>query len=456
VTSTPPSAIDHPPSSQARPRVLILGAGGRDFHNFNVRYRHDPGAEVVGFTATQIPDLEGRVYPPQLAGPLYPSGIPIYAEEALPVLIGDLRVDDVVFAYSDVSHDHVMHVASIALAAGANVVFLGPGATMLEAAVPVVSVAAVRTGAGKSQTTRRVAEILRRRGRRVAVVRHPMAYGDLLKQRAQRFATLADLDAAGVTIEEREEYEPHLRRGSVVFAGVDYEAVVEAAQAEADVIVWDGGNNDFPFLRSDLHIVVADPLRAGHELTYHPGETNVRMADVVLINKVDIARPDDVERVRINVRSVNPDVTIVEAASPVQVEGGEQITGRRVLVVEDGPTLTHGGMAFGAGVAAARQFGAAEIVDAGRYAVGSLRDVYRAYPHLGAVLPAMGYGEVQIRELQETINAADCDLVVIGTPVDLRRIMDLTRPAVRVQYELKELTTPDLDDIVGAWLERRG
>jgi len=374
----------------------------------------------------------------------------------LPALIGDLGVDDVVFAYSDVSHDHVMHVASIALAAGANVVFLGPGATMLEAAVPVVSVAAVRTGAGKSQTTRRVAEILRRRGRRVAVVRHPMAYGDLLKQRAQRFATLADLDAAGVTIEEREEYEPHLRRGSVVFAGVDYEAVVEAAQAEADVIVWDGGNNDFPFLRSDLHIVVADPLRAGHELTYHPGETNVRMADVVLINKVDIARPDDVERVRINVRSVNPDVTIVEAASPVQVEGGEQITGRRVLVVEDGPTLTHGGMAFGAGVAAARQFGAAEIVDAGRYAVGSLRDVYRAYPHLGAVLPAMGYGEVQIRELQETINAADCDLVVIGTPVDLRRIMDLTRPAVRVQYELKELTTPDLDDIVGAWLERRG
>jgi predicted GTPase len=432
--------------------VLILGAGGRDFHNFNMHYRSDPRYEVVGFTATQIPDLEGRIYPKELAGPLYPAGIPIFAEEELPALIGELGVADVVFAYSDVSHEQAMHVASTALAAGANVVLLGPDATMLEAAVPVVSIGAVRTGAGKSQTTRRVAEILRRRGRRVAVIRHPMAYGDLVRQRVQRFATLDDLDAAGVTIEEREEYEPHLQRGSVVFAGVDYEAVVAAAQTEADVIVWDGGNNDFPFLRSDLHIVVADPLRAGHEVSYHPGETNVRMADVVVINKVDTARPEDVERVRVNVRSVAPNVTIVEAASPVQVEGGEQITGRRVLVVEDGPTLTHGGMTFGAGVAAAKQFGAAEIVEAKPYAVGSLRDVYREYPHLSAVLPAMGYGAAQIRELEQTINAADCDVVVIGTPVDLRRILRLTRPAVRVQYELRELTKPDLDDIVGDWL----
>ncbi len=438
---------------EARVRVLILGAGGRDFHNFNVRYRGDARYDVVGFTATQIPDLEGRIYPPQLAGPLYPSGIPIFAEEELPELIRELRVADVVFAYSDVSHLHVMHVASAALAAGANVVLLGPDATMITSAVPVVSVCAVRTGAGKSQTTRRVAGILRRRGRRVAVIRHPMAYGDLVRQRLQRFATLEDLDTAGVTIEEREEYEPHLRHGTIVFAGVDYEAVVRAAEQEADVLVWDGGNNDFPFLRSDLRIVVADPLRAGDELTYHPGETNLRMADVVVINKVDSARSEDVQRVRANVAAVSPAARVVEAASPVRVDHPDQVAGARVLVVEDGPTLTHGGMAFGAGVAAARQFGAAEIVEARRYAVGSLREVYRDYPHLSTVLPAMGYGAAQIRELEQTINSADCDLVIIGTPVDLRRIMTITHPAVRVQYELEERGKPDLDDIVGEWLQ---
>ncbi|HEY3249287.1 MAG TPA: cyclic 2,3-diphosphoglycerate synthase [bacterium] len=443
-----------PPVSrpQARTRVLILGAGGRDFHNFNVHYRDDPRYEVVGFTATQIPDLEGRVYPPQLAGPHYPSGIPVFAEEELPELVRELGVADVVFAYSDVSHLHVMHVASAALAAGANFVLLGPDATMIEAAVPVVSICAVRTGAGKSQTTRRIAEILRRRGRRVAVIRHPMAYGDLVRQRVQHFARVEDLDAAGVTIEEREEYEPHLQRGSVVFAGVDYEAIVRAAESEADVLVWDGGNNDFPFLRSGLRIVVADPLRAGHELTYHPGETNLRMADVVVINKVDTAGSDAVQRVRANVTAVNPKARVVEAASPVRVDEPDRIAGRRVLVVEDGPTLTHGGMAFGAGVAAARQFGAAEIVEARQYAVGSLREVYRQYPHLSTVLPAMGYSPAQIHELEETINAADCDLVVIGTPVDLRRIMSIRRPAVRVQYDLEERTTPNLDDIVGEWL----
>ena len=440
---------------RSRTRVIILGAGGRDFHNFNVYFRERPEYQVVAFTATQIPDLEGRMYPPLLAGPLYPEGIPIYAEEELAALVRRLHADQVVFAYSDVSHEHVMHVGSIAMAAGASFVLLGPGATTLVARVPVVSICAVRTGAGKSQTTRRVTGILKALGRRIAVIRHPMAYGDLVRQRAQRFATLEDLDRYDVTIEEREEYEPHIAAGTAVYAGVDYREVVRQAQREADVIVWDGGNNDFPFLRSNLHIVIADPHRPGHELTYHPGETNLRMADVVVINKVDTAQPQDVARVRANVARVNPKAVIIEAASPVQVDDPSLLAGRRALVVEDGPTVTHGGMAFGAGVIAARKYGVKELVDPRPYAVGSIRQVFAAYPHLGSVLPAMGYGVQQTKELQETIAASDCDVVVLGTPVDLRRVITIRKPAVRVRYELQEITKPDLEDVLREWIAKQ-
>ncbi len=435
-------------------RVIILGAGGRDFHNFNVVFRDRPEYRVVAFTATQIPDIDNRVYPPDLAGPLYPDGIPIYPEEELPDLIRRLRADQVVFAYSDVSHEHVMHVSSVALAAGASVVLLGPQATMLTARVPVVSIGAVRTGAGKSPATRRVAHILRGLGLRVAVVRHPMAYGDLARQRVQRFASLEDLDRIPVTIEEREEYEPHLAAGTVVYAGVDYREVIRQAQREADVLVWDGGNNDFPFVRSGLHIVLADPHRPGHELTYHPGETNLRMAQVVIINKVDTARPEDVATVRANVARVNPHAVIVEAASPLEVDRPDLLAGRRALVVEDGPTLTHGEMPYGAGVLAARAHGAT-LVDPRPYAVGSIREVFARYPHLGAVLPAMGYSPVQVQELEQTIAAADCDVVVIGTPVDLRRVIALRRPAVRVRYEIRERTRPTLEEILSGWVRDR-
>jgi predicted GTPase len=435
-------------------RVIILGAGGRDFHNFNVVFRDRPEYRVVAFTATQIPDIDNRVYPPDLAGPLYPEGIPIYPEEELADLIRRLRADQVVFAYSDVSHEHVMHVSSLALAAGASVVLLGPQATMLTARVPVVSIGAVRTGAGKSPATRVVTRILREMGLRVAVVRHPMAYGDLARQRVQRFGSLDDLDRLPITLEEREEYEPHLAAGTVVYAGVDYREVIRQAQREADVLVWDGGNNDFPFVRSGLHIVLADPHRPGHELAYHPGETNVRMAQVVVINKVDTARPEDVATVRANVARVNPRAVIVEAASPLEVDRPDLLAGRRALVIEDGPTLTHGEMAYGAGVLAARAHGAT-LVDPRPYAVGSIREVFTRYPHLGAVLPAMGYSPVQIRELEQTIAAADCEVVVIGTPVDLRRVIALSRPAVRVRYELRELTRPTLQDILTGWVHSR-
>jgi len=451
-------APEHPLVTPSRPpaprRVLILGAGGRDFHNFNVFYRPRPEYEVVGFTATQIPDIEGRTYPSALAGARYPRGIPIYPEEDLERLVRAHAVQEVVFAYSDVSHEHVMHLASRALAAGASVVLLGPADTVLTSRLPVVSIGAARTGAGKSQTTRRVARILRGLGARPAVIRHPMAYGDFLRQRAQRFATVEDLDRAAVTIEEREEYEPHLQQGTPVYAGVDYADVVRMAEQEADVIVWDGGNNDFPFLRSDLHIVVLDPHRAGHELRYHPGEANLRMAHVIVINKVDTATPDDVLAVRANALRANPAATIVEAASPVTVDDPAAIRGRRALVVEDGPTLTHGGMAFGAATLAARNHGARELVDPRPHAVGSIREVYRQYPHLGPVLPAMGYGAEQTRELQETIERAGAEVVVIGTPVDLRRIMALRTPAVRVRYELEERTRPDLEDILRGWWEK--
>jgi predicted GTPase len=432
-------------------RVVILGAGGRDFHNFNVYFRDRSEYEVVAFTAAQIPDIADRLYPAVLAGSLYPEGIPIVTESALDDLIHKERVDQIVFAYSDVSHEQVMHLASITLAAGAGFRLLGPSETMLRARVPVIAVCAVRTGSGKSQTARRVARLAHEAGRRVAVIRHPMAYGDLARQAAQRFATLDDLDQAGVTVEEREEYEPHIARASIVYAGVDYAAVLAAAERDADLIIWDGGNNDFPFIRPDLHIVVADPLRPGHELRYHPGETNLRMAHVVVINKVDTARPEDVETVRRNAAAANPRATIVDAASPVTVDRPEALAGRRAIVVEDGPTVTHGGMAYGAGLIAARRHDAT-IIDPRPFAVGSIAQTLRAYPHLVQVLPAMGYSADQLRELEETLVRADADVIVIGTPVDLRRMLRMNKPAVRVTYDLEDRSSPGLGDVVKTWL----
>ena len=419
-------------------RVLIMGAAGRDFHNFNVVYRGDKRYEVVAFTATQIPFIDDRIYPPELAGRLYPKGIRIYEERELDRLIKELAVSDVVFAYSDVSHEDVMHKASEVLAAGASFVLLGPGDTMLEAAVPVVAVCAVRTGAGKSQTTRAVAATLREAGKRVVAVRHPMPYGNLVAQRVQRFATLEDLDRANVTIEEREEYEPHINAGTVVYAGVDYGDILRQAQEECDVLLWDGGNNDLPFYRPTVHLVVADPLRAGHETTYHPGEANLRMADVVVINKMDSATPEQVAELEGSIGRVNPRALVVKANSVVTVEGGHEVAGKRVLVVEDGPTLTHGGMKFGAGVVAARRNGAADIVDPRPYAVGTLEETYRKYD-VGPVLPAMGYSEVQLREMEKTIEMVDADLVIIASPIDLRHLINITKPAVRVRYELEVL-----------------
>jgi len=429
-------------------RIVIMGAAGRDFHNFNVVFRDDPACQVVAFTATQIPNIEGRLYPPELAGRLYPEGIPIYPEDELPDLIRKFHVHQVVFAYSDVSHEYVMHKASMAMAAGADFCLQGPGSTMLEAQVPVVAVCAARTGSGKSQTTRRVASILRQAGRQVVVVRHPMPYGDLRRQVCQRFASHADLDRYQCTIEEREEYEPHLDRGMVVYAGVDYAQILAQAQAEADILLWDGGNNDLPFFRPDLHIVVVDPHRAGHEVTYHPGETNVRMADVVVINKIDTADLDAISRVRQNVRAVNPLATLVEAASPLFVDNPGAIRGKRVLVVEDGPTLTHGEMAYGAGVVAARRFGAAEIVDPRPYAINSIAETYARYPRTGPVLPAMGYSQTQVAELEATIRATPCDLVIVATPIDLRRLIHIDKPMVRVRYELQEIGQPTLADVL--------
>jgi predicted GTPase len=419
-------------------RVLIMGAAGRDFHNFNVVYRGDAEVEVVAFTATQIPFIENRRYPAELAGPGYPDGIPIYLEDEMPRLIRDLKVDDVVFAYSDVSHEYVMHRASAVLADGANFLLLGPEASMLPATVPVVAVCAVRTGSGKSQTTRKVVQVLRDHGKRAVVVRHPMPYGDLVAQRVQRFETFEDLDRANVTIEEREEYEPHLRRGTVVYAGVDYGDILAQAQDECDVLVWDGGNNDMPFYRPTVHLTVADPLRAGHELQYHPGETNLRMADAVVINKVDSASPEQVARVERSVAEVNPTATVILGRSPVTVEEGADIAGKRVLVIEDGPTLTHGEMQYGAGVVAARELGAAEIIDPRSWAVGSMRDVYAKYD-VGPVLPAMGYSAEQLREFEQMINAAGADTVLIATPIDLRKLVHIEAPAFRVSYELEEV-----------------
>jgi len=433
----------------SKTRVIIMGAAGRDFHNFNVYFRGHEQYEVVAFTATQIPNIEDRRYPPELAGPGYPQGIPIYEEEELAHLIAEYDVDQVIFAYSDVSHEYVMHRASLVLAAGADFRLMGGKVTMLQASVPVVTVCAVRTGSGKSQTTRRVADILRAKGKQVVVVRHPMPYGDLVKQACQRFATCEDLDRHNCTIEEREEYEPHIDRGVVVYAGVDYQRILDAAQAEADIIVWDGGNNDLPFYRPDLHIVVVDPHRAGHETRYHPGEANLRLADVVVINKIDTADLANVAAVRANIRAANPEATLIEAASPIFVEDRGAIQGKRVLVIEDGPTLTHGGMAYGAGTVAAQRFGAAEIVDPRPYAVNSIVETYEKYPNTGAVLPAMGYDARQIAELEQTINDTPCDMVIVATPIDLSRVLSIKRPFQRVRYELQVIGQPTLEEVLG-------
>ncbi len=434
----------------SKKRILIMGAAGRDFHNFNTYYRSNDQVEVVAFTATQIPDIAGRAYPPELAGPNYPKGIPIHPEEELLKLIADLKVDEVVFSYSDVSHNYVMHKASQVLAAGADFSLLGTRHTQVKSTKPVVSIGAVRTGAGKSQTSRHVASILRGLGYNVAAIRHPMPYGNLIAQNVQRFGEYEDLEEYNCTIEEREEYEPHLDRGVVVFAGVDYEKILREAEKEVDIVLWDGGNNDLPFYVSDYHIVVADPHRPGHESSYHPGEANVRCANVLVINKVDTADPNAVINVRETLRTLNPKAAIVEAASPIFVDDPEAIRGKRVLVVEDGPTLTHGEMAYGAGVVAAKRFGAAEIIDPKPYAVGSIIATYKKYPTTGAVLPAMGYGAKQTEELRQTINNTPADIVIVATPIDLSRLIKFDKPAQRVRYELQEIGQPTLAELLTA------
>lgn len=432
--------------------MLIAGAAGRDFHNFNVVYRDREDVEVVAFTATQIPNIEGRVYPAELAGPLYPQGIPILPERELETVVREHEIEEVVFAYSDVTHEHVMHVGSRALAAGASYRLLSPAETMLASSTPTVAVCAVRTGSGKSQTTRRVAGILREAGRRVAVLRHPMPYGDLTRQAVQRFETYDDLDANDCTIEEREEYEPHLAEGNLVFAGIDYAAILRLAEQEANVIVWDGGNNDTPFVRPNLHLVVVDPHRAGHELLYHPGETNLRMADVCVVNKVDSAPQEGIDAVLASIRKHNPGAEVVLAASPIELEeNGIRVEGKRVLCIEDGPTLTHGEMAYGAAVLAAKAHGAAELVDPRPFAVGSIADTFAAYPHVGPLLPAMGYDRAQMEELRETIERSDADVVLIGTPIDLRRLIDFDKPALRVSYRLEEVGEPTLADVLARY-----
>jgi predicted GTPase len=429
-------------------RIIIMGAAGRDFHNFNVYFRDNPDYEVVAFTATQIPNIEGRLYPAELSGELYPDGIPIHPEANLKRLIEEHQIDQVVFAYSDISHQYVMHLASAVLAAGADYRLMGVNHTQLKSSKPVVAICATRTGSGKSQTTRRVCEILQAQGKKVVVVRHPMPYGDLAAQAMQRFADYSDLDKHHCTIEEREEYEPHLDRGTIVYAGVDYEAILRQAEQEADIVVWDGGNNDMAFYRPDLQIVVVDPHRPGHELTYHPGETNLRLADVVVINKIDTADAEGVSEVRRNVRATAPKAIVVDAASPITVEDPAAIRGQRVLVIEDGPTLTHGDMAYGAGAVAAERFGAVEIIDPRPYAVGSIQDTYHKYPATGSILPAMGYGETQVKELEETINATPCDLVLIGTPINLGKLLTIKHPWQRVRYDLQEIGRPTLAEIL--------
>ncbi len=432
----------------AKTRVIIMGAAGRDFHNFNTYFRDNESYEVVAFTAAQIPNISDRKYPAELAGRLYPDGIMIYPEADLVSLIQEKKVEQVVFAYSDISHTDLMHIASIVLTNGADFRLMGNPAIMLQSSRPVISVCAVRTGSGKSQTTRKICRFLKKKGLRVVAVRHPMPYGDLVKQAVQRFAGYDDLDKNDCTIEEREEYEPLIDNGIVVYAGVDYEKILREAEKESDVIVWDGGNNDIPFYRPNLHIVLADPHRPGHEMTYHPGETNVRMADIVVINKVNTADRKDILTVKENVRKLNPDALIIEAASPIKVDNPSMICGKRVLVVEDGPTVTHGGMAYGAGTIAAEDNGAAELVDPRKYAVGSIAETFQKFPNLGPILPAMGYSEAQVRELEETINRTDCDVVVAGTPINLNRVIKVNKQIVRVHYELAEIGHPTLEEYI--------
>jgi predicted GTPase len=440
-------------------RVIIIGAAGRDFHNFNTRYRDDESCEVVAFTAAQIPDIDGRRYPAVLAGPSYPQGIPIYAEEDLPRLIRDLGADDCAFSYSDVSYTYVMRLSAVVQAAGATFTLLGPRDTQLLSTKPVVSVCAVRTGCGKSQTARRVIEILMGRGLKVVAVRHPMPYGDLVAQKVQRFAELADLEKHHCTIEEMEEYEPHVVRGNVIYAGVDYEAILRAAEADpngCDVVVWDGGNNDFSFYRPDLAITVVDPHRPGHEIAYYPGEVNLRTAHVVVINKIDSADPAGVATVRANIAAVNPTAAVVSANSALRLDDPAAVAGKRVLVVEDGPTVTHGGMKIGAGTVAAQRFGAAALVDPRPYLVGRLRETFATYPGIGTLLPAMGYGPEQLADLEATIAATPADAVIIGTPIDLARVIRIDKPRTRVYYDLEEIGTPNLAGLVGEFLARRG
>jgi predicted GTPase len=437
-----------------RVKTVIMGAAGRDFHNFNTVYRDNEAYDVVAFTATQIPNIDGRRYPASLAGRLYPAGIPIVDEHALETLIRKHGVEEVVFAYSDVPYNYVMSRSSIATACGAHFKLLGARPTMITSTKPVISVCAVRTGSGKSQTSRRVAHLLQQHGLTVAAVRHPMPYGDLEKQKVQRYGSLADLTKNKCTIEEMEEYEPHIVEGIIIYAGVDYGAILEQAQAEADVILWDGGNNDLPFYRPDMAIVVADPLRVGNELSYYPAEANLRMADVIIINKIDSAEPKAVEQLRANIRKVNPRAVVVDAASPIHVDRPERLTGKRALVVEDGPTLTHGEMKIGAGVVAAHKYGASELVDPRPYTVRSITDTFKKYPDIGMLLPAMGYGTKQVKDLETTINRVPCDVVVIGTPIDLSRILKIKKPTVRVTYQLQEIGTPNLDQLVGAFVKK--
>ena len=435
-----------------RRNVIIIGSAGRDFHNFNVFFRRNKRYNVVAFTGSQqVPGISGKKYPPELSGELYPEGIPIYAEEELPRLIKELNVDDCLFAYSDVPYQHVMHIGAIVNAAGATYMMLGPKDTMLRSNRPVIAVCAVRTGSGKSQTSRRIIELLKKKGLKVIAVRHPMPYGELTKQTIQRLAQLGDLKKHNCTIEEIEEYEPHLVRGTIVYAGADYLAILKAAEKDpegCDVIVWDGGNNDFPFFQPNLMVTVADPHRAGHEVSYYAGEINLRMADVVVINKIDSAAPENVRKLRESIATVNPNATLVEAASVIRIDDPELIKGRRVLVIEDGPTLTHGGMAYGAGTIAARQCGAAELVDPRPYAVESIAEAFRNYPSIGPVLPAIGYSTRQLQHLETTINRVDCDVVMVATPIDLSRIIDIRKPHTRVSYELQDMGTPNLEDIL--------
>lgn len=435
-------------------RIIILGAAGRDFHNFNTCYRGNDKVEVVAFTAAQIPDIEGRKYPAELAGDQYPDGIPIYSQKELTKLIKDLKADICAFSYSDVPYNEVMSVASEVNAAGADFVLTGTERSMIRSTKPVISVGAVRTGAGKSQTSHRIIEILMEMGIRVVAIRHPMPYGDLISQKVQRFAVLEDLDRYHCTIEEMEEYEPHILRGNVIYAGIDYEAIIREAEKEADVIVWDGGNNDFPFYHSDLMITITDPHRAGHELTYYPGETVLRLADVVLINKIDTADADDIQIVRDNIEKIKPGLPVIDAASPITVENPEQIKNKRVLVVEDGPTLTHGNMKIGAGIIAAKKFGAAQIIDPRPFLEGKLKKTFEDYPQIGTLLPAMGYGKEQMKDLEATINRTDCDTVIIGTPIDLNRVIKITKPSVRVTYHLQDIGKPDLTDILTQFVEK--